>query len=63
MSILFYKSFFLDIVNSENVDSDNISTETSNCDPSSAEIDVNRLVFWRVVIMAVLRFLVVVLEV
>ena len=39
MSILFYKSFFLDIVNSENVDSDNISTETSNCDPSSAEID------------------------
>ena len=34
MSILFYKSFFLDIV-----DSDGTSTETSNCDPSSAETD------------------------
>ena len=39
MSILFYKSFFLDVVNSENVDSNSTSTETSNCDPSSAETD------------------------
>ena len=30
MSILFYKSFLLDIVNGENTDSDSASTETSS---------------------------------
>ena len=30
MSILFYKSFLLDIVNGENTDSDSVSIETSN---------------------------------